>query len=321
MKNVQEGLRTSCRWFVAAAAVVSMIPVAHAAGIESTSAPAPKSIFATSVASPTDNLTYGAMNYGVSSSSADAALDERASLGEGFNPNQPPPRRRTYGRPRYSDKWHNSDGSSKLAFEFGGGMNIPAGATGHYQTPGWKISVGGGLNFNKAFGVLLQFDYDNMGVPREQIQAMQQFYLDNGATTDDVAGMDASTHLWSLTLNPVINFQGSGRAGAYLVGGAGYYRKITSFTLPATGCDPNYYYYYGICVPVTMNQEFDRYTSGAFGVNGGVGLTWKLSSFSSQRLFAEARYVWTNNKPDNGLLYPPNSYRTGYFPVTVGLRW
>lgn len=316
MKKVQEGLRTSCRVVLAAAAAISLVPAMHAAGMET--AAASPSTFSTSVAAPTENLTYAAMNYGVSSSSsADAVAEERDSL-TSADPGQPPARRRTYGRPRYSDNWHNSDGSSKIAFEVGGGFTVPAGATGHYQTPSYSFSVGAGLNANKAFGLLVQFDYDAMGVPKSIIQNLQQFYVNNGASPSDVAGMDANTHLWSFSLNPIINFQGSGRAGAYVTGGVGYYRKTTNFTLPSTGyyCD-----YYGFCYQYQSNQTFDQYTSGALGVNAGFGLTYKLSNFSSQRLFAEARYVWVNNEKNTDLLYAPNSYRTGYFPVRFGLRW
>ncbi|MBS1814401.1 MAG: hypothetical protein JSS87_05965 [Acidobacteria bacterium] len=322
MKNVQEGLRTSCRWFVAAAAVISMVPVAHAAGVESTSAPAPKSIFASSaVTSPTSNLTYGEMNYGVSSSSSsvDATLDERASLGEGFNPNQPPPRRRTYGRPRYSDKWHNSDGSSKIAFEVGAGMAVPAGPMARYYTPSYKFSVGGGLNMNKAFGVLVQFDYDNFGLTGGNIANMYNQYNTLGYAPGTFDGLDANGHIWSFTLNPTISFQGSGRGGAYVVGGIGYARKVTNFTLPTSGtyCD----YYYGYCYDYTSNQAFDTYKSGGITISGGLGLTYKLSSFSSQRLFVEARYAWMNTDRNANLFYAHNAERSGYFPIIAGIRW
>lgn len=270
-----------------------------------------------SLASPIDHMSFSS-SMSSSNDAADNTVDaERDSLATGFDPSQPPPRRRTYGRPRYADKWHNADGSTKIAFEVGGGFNAPAGSTAHFQTIGYKFSVGGGLNFSKAFGVLAQFDWDNMGIPRGPLLRVLNDY--QAANPDvDFSGFDGSTHLWSFTVNPIINFQGSGHAGAYIIGGLGYYHKTTSFTLPTVQvyCD----YYYG-CSAYESNQEIDHYTSGAFGVNGGVGLTYKLSNFGSSRLFAEARYVWVNNDQSTTVYYQPNSYRTGYFPVTMGIRW
>jgi len=269
--------------------------------------------FSAVVSSPLSNLTYADLNYGTSSSiSLTAVSDEREALGESFSADQPPPRRRTYGRPRYADNLHNADGSTKYAFEVGGGFAAPAGSTSNYNTLSYKFSVGGGLNFNKNFGVLLQYDYDHFSVSSAVLSRMASFY---SAANIDPTGLDGNTHLWSLTVNPIISFQGAGRTGAYVVFGGGYYRKTTNFTLPTSGC---YYDYY----VVTSNQTFDRYTNGAFGGNGGIGITYKLSDFSSNRLFAEARYVWVNNNSDSSNSgYPPNAYRTGYFPVTVGLRW
>jgi hypothetical protein len=111
--------------------------------------------------------------------------------------------------------------------------------------------------------------------------------------------------------------------GAYVIGGGGFYRKVTNFTLPSTGvyCD-----FYGFCYQFTQNQTFDHYSNNAGGVNGGIGFTYRLSRFASQKLYAEARYVWVDNQPSanstaEGALYPENNKRTGYFPVTVGIRW
>lgn len=303
--------------FAAFAVAMVAVPAMRAEdGGTSTSTEVKKVDF--TLASPVDKMTF-AMPDATSgvSSSADAVADERENLAENFDPGQPPPRRRTYGRPHYQDKWHNTDGSTKIAFEVGGGFNAPTGATAHYQTVGYNFSVGGGLNFNKAFGILAQFDWDNMGIPSSILQRVRQDYQTANPGVD-FTGFDGSTHLWSFTVNPVINFQGSGHAGAYIVGGLGYYHKTTSFTLPTVTayCD----YYYG-CSPYVANQEIDHYTNGAFGLNAGLGLTYKFSNFSNMKLYAEARYVWVNNSQDPNIYYQPNNYRTGYFPVKFGIRY
>ena len=73
-------------------------------------------------------------------------------------------------------------------------------------------------------------------------------------------------------------------------------------------------------------------------MNGGVGLTFKFSRFSSQRFYIEARYVAIFNKQRVGLTafnvntpfgrsytgfnyYPANSNRTTYIPIKFGLRF
>jgi hypothetical protein len=225
-----------------------------------------------------------------------------------------PPPRRPYGRPTYKDKSTNSDGSTKIAFEAGAGFNHPAGSTQNYQTTGWNISVGAGRNFNRALGVLLQYDYDNMGLPGYILDAF------SASQNTQVTG---NTHLWSITANPVISFSDPhAHVGAYIVFGGGFYRKLTNLQEPGVGeyCDP----YYG-CYYTTVNQTVAHWSNNAGGVNGGLGLTYKFSSYSNAKLFMEARYTWVDNmaSPNNTAAngYPPNNYHTMYFPVTFGIRF
>jgi hypothetical protein len=76
-------------------------------------------------------------------------------------------------------------------------------------------------------------------------------------------------------------------------------------------------------------------------VNGGFGFTYKLSQFSGERLFVEARYVLILNSQRNGLTasninttagqayynsgatdyYPANSNRTSYTAYKAGVRF
>jgi len=227
---------------------------------------------------------------------------------------QPPPRRQ-YGRPRYSDRGHNADGSNRYAFMAVGGFVSPGGATSNYQTLGWKIAVGGGINFDKTFGILLQYDYDHMGIPGYILNNMINTYANAGY---DASGLDGNTHVWSLTLSPIITFMQNESSAAYVVGGAGFYRKVTNFTLPSVGyyCD-----YYGFCYQYTSNQTFDHYSNNAGGLDIGLGFAHKLSRYSNEKIFAEARYTWVNNSQNANSFYIPNGYRTSYIPVTVGLRW
>jgi hypothetical protein len=125
-----------------------------------------------------------------------------------------------------------------------------------------------------------------------------------------------------------MNFYTSDSWGAYVVGGGGFYHKTANFTIPSLGqyCDP----FYG-CFTYQANQTIDKYTSNAFGVNAGLGLTYKASQFSSIRFYVEGRYVYTFNSPrpfslgdtngNNFNVFPQNSAKTGFIPITFGLRF
>jgi hypothetical protein len=248
---------------------------------------------------------------------------------------QPPPRR-SYHRPNYNDSRTNADGSPKYFFQAGGGFGVPTGGTHNYLTTGWGLQVGGGRNFNKKLGVGIQFDYDHFGFQTGTLNNLLAIYqtlgvedgFGDGGTIQQLGG---TTHIWSFTVDPRYTFYDGDKYGAYVVGGLGFYHKAANFTTPGVG---TYCTFYG-CFEVQANQTIDTYTSNAFGLNGGVGFTYKFSRFTNQRLYAEARYVWTDNQPrpyfdgTTGTplsstyfnVFPQNSARTTYIPVKFGIRF
>lgn len=265
-----------------------------------------------------------------SSSDSDTVATERFDMSPEAAM-QPPPRRR-YRRPNYSDSHTNPDGSNKYAFMVGGGFVLPTGGTHNYASPGWKFQVGAGRNFNKTLGVMLQFDYDKFGIQTSTLNNQLALYNRLGASDQNgnpLSQLGGYIHDWSFSLDPIVNFYTSDTWGAYVTGGVGFYHKATVFTTPATGeyCDP----YYGYCYTYQADQPIDSYNSNAIGVNGGFGVTYKLSRWSNARLYGEARYVWTDNQPrpfdttNNNTNYfnafPQASARTTYIPVTFGLRF
>ena len=262
---------------------------------------------------------------------------------DALDSSQPPPRRR-YGRPNYSSGNTNPDGSEQVDLPRPAlGLGLPVGNTHKYETPSWGFQVGGGRNFNKIVGVLLQFDYDHFGLQGATINEpgiRLQLLLHTVATG---CGQLQSHH------NPrrqqphlVVHHRSHLYAGhrrlagrVHRGGAAASIHKVTNFTLPTTG----YYYspYYGY-VAYTASQNVDHYTSNAFGGNGGLGLTWKFSKFSNQRFYAEARYVVVLNQHYAGFTaanvgttygtsyngynyYPANSNRTTYIPIKFGIRF
>ena len=306
----------------AAPALFAATPAVDAA--PAPAATASSSIFSTTASFADVTREFRYQPAGVSSSSDDvAAGDPSAALPDDAGVGQPPPgRRRSYGRSRYQDRLHNADGSSKIAFVAGAGLNVPAGNTAKYYTPHVAIVAGAGINFNKTFGILGEFSYQHMGLTAGAINTdytnTYNYFVSQGNNPSDVsnylAGFDANAHIFGFSVNPIVNLVGQGKIGAYVTGGLGYYHKTTNFTLPQLS--QNIYGGVGY-----VNSTFDSYGAGGIGYNGGVGLTYKISQFSSERLFVEARYEWLNLGKTNSDFFPYNGRNSETIPITVGIRF
>lgn len=265
-----------------------------------------------------------------SSSSQDneLAVAERPLALTALEEAQPP--RRRYGRTRYRGGNTNADGSNKFAFMAGVGFTQPVGNTKQYFVPSYGFQVGAGRNFNRNVGVMLQFDWDNFALTQRSLS--QQSYLYTGDQYPADYGLDAHSHIWSFSLDPYYNIAVREGLGAYLTAGVGFYHKTTQFTVPGevTGYDPYYGFY-----DYEADEPIDSYTSNAVGFNGGIGLTYKFSRFSNEKLYGEIRYVVTLNSARDGYTvdnintttyngynaFPYNSHRTTYLPVKFGVRF
>jgi len=333
------GSKLCFRSAVFAAAVLSCAtPLTLMAAQPLASAPGPtQPVSVAAIASQPLDLNLRALpgvDYNTSSSSSSLApAAESSDFGATGDGLQPPPRRRPYGRPRYTDRGHNADGSNRLAIMLGGGLTVPTGSTRDLLSTGYKLQGGVGVNFSKYTALLLQVDYDHFGVPKSLINAQAGVYNSlgffsqnpgTGATAPvDFSGLDANAHIWSITLNPTFNFYQGDSFGAYAVVGGGLYHKVTNFTLPQQ--QQGFNYYYG-SYSYTTNSTFDKYTSNSAGLNGGIGFTWKPSRFASERLYAEARFVHTFDSaatkgPRDYDFFPAGHNVSNYIPVTFGIRF
>lgn len=249
--------------------------------------------------------------------------------------------RQRYGRPKYRGGNTNADGSPKYDFYVGGGFATPVGSQFNYATLSWGFGGGGGRMFNAHAGVNIDFQYDHFGMTGATLNNQQNLYnyainlynLQNPSNpASPISGLDGNNHVWSFSLQPIYNLKAGEGWGGYVTGGAGFYHKVANFEVPAVGtyCDP----FYG-CYQYTANQVIDHYTSNAFGIDVGGGITYKFSRFSGERFFAEVRYVYNFNSYKPGVTYatvtpanasennffPQNSQHTSYLPVKFGLRF
>jgi len=196
----------------------------------------------------------------------------------------------------------------RMAFEIGIGPTVPYDK--NYLTWGGNITVGAGVNFNRQFAMLAEYQFINDKLPGKII-------AQTGAT-------GGNAHIWSLTLAPVVSLFPRSSNDVYLTGGGGFYRKVTNFTNPALAQYCTYYY----CGIIQVNQVVGHFSSNQPGWNIGGGYQHRMGGMfndSKMKLFIEARYlkIYTpaySNQP-NGLGTTTIAADTIQIPVNVGVRW
>ena len=198
--------------------------------------------------------------------------------------------------------------ASNFAFEAGGGFNGPigndtsTGGGGPFITWGGNFTVGGGLHLSKRISLLAEYQFIDDKLP--------------GNLIAQVGTQGGNAHIWSLTLDPVIDLFPKHANSVYVTGGGGFYRKLTSFTEPVEGVVCTYY-----CGIVVENQTVFHFSSNQGGASLGLGFTRQLRGFSGEgkaKLFAEARYLFVNTPSINST---NGTGTTGLIPITLGVRF
>jgi hypothetical protein len=195
--------------------------------------------------------------------------------------------------------YHNHGYTSRLTFEGGAGVNAPIGNDQPFITWGGNVTLGGGLRLQRHISLLAEYQFIDDKLP--------------GSLISDAGAQGGHAHIWSLTLDPVIDFFPARKNDVYITGGGGFYRKVTSFTDPEL-VEECYYF----CTVGTEDVVVSHFSSNQGGANIGIGFTHKIGGDEHLKAFAEARYLWINTPPIgelNGL------GTTGLIPVTFGVRW
>ncbi len=193
----------------------------------------------------------------------------------------------------------------KYSFEFGMGANTPAGgSTGTYQTTNIGFQAGVGRNLNSRVGAQVEYDFNRFLIP------------DSVVSNYCSACAYGTVVLQSFSFDPYVNLIPEGRIGVYLIGGPGYYWKHTAFVAP-TGQEACFTL--SGCIPT--GSTVSSWTTSAFGVNAGGGVTVRL--VSRMKLFAEGRYVWVHNQGSSSATpaYPPANYGVNFFSTSMGIRF
>jgi hypothetical protein len=202
------------------------------------------------------------------------------------------------------------DWKSRLAFEAGGGFNIPTSDTSPYLNLGGNITVGGGLHIAHGVSLLAEYQFIVDGLPSNIV-------TEAGANS-------GNAHIWSLTLDPVIDLMPKKATGVYVTGGGGFYRKVTNFSSP----QPVQYCTYFYCGVGYQNQVIGHFSSNQGGWNVGGGVTHRFGGMYNEgrmEVFAEARYLdimtpAVTTAP-NGLGVTSVGADTKLVPITIGVRF
>jgi hypothetical protein len=208
------------------------------------------------------------------------------------------------------DYGKHQDIGGKLAFEASAGANGPLGNSSSYVTWGGNFTAGGGLHFSRGFSLLAEYQFMDDKLPGNLI-------AETGANGGDA-------HIWSLTLDPVIDLFPKSTNSLYVTGGGGFYRKLTNFTDPEEAEYCEYYY----CGVTTENVVVGHFSSNQGGWNVGGGFTHKVGGLygdGRMKLFAEVRYLdvmtpAVSSSP-NGLGTTTIAAGTKLLPFSFGVRW
>jgi hypothetical protein len=228
-----------------------------------------------------------------------ALRDAAASLGNGGS-----------GAAAQDDTGQHGGLLHHLAFEVGGGANTPVGSSKNDITWGGNFTVGGGVHVNRRFSALAEFQFIGDKLPGDLI-------AETGAN-------GGNAHIWSLTLDPVIDLFPKSNNSVYVTGGGGFYRKVTNFTDPEETEYCDYYY----CEPGVVNQVVGHFSSNQGGWNVGAGFSHRIGGVyndGTMKLYAEARYLDIMSPASaiapNGLGTATVGTGTKLIPITLGLRW
>lgn len=154
-----------------------------------------------------------------------------------------------------------------IALDLGAGVNAPIGNDIPYITWGGNFTIGGGVHLNRRFTILAEYQFMGDKLP--------------GGLIAEAGTQGGHAHIWSFTLDPVIDLFPARANSIYVTGGGGFYRKVTSFT------EPGEY----------QNYVVGHFSSNQGGVSFGFGVAHKLRWETNMRVFAEARYLYLDTLP------------------------
>ncbi|MGA9391700.1 MAG: outer membrane beta-barrel protein [Candidatus Sulfotelmatobacter sp.] len=187
------------------------------------------------------------------------------------------------------------------SYNVGAGANIDGGTTHTFVRGGGVVgNAGVARNGNKYLGLRADFIFANLPLRDSSLQLAQ-------------AG-SASSYLFALTLDPIINVPVTKTFGGYVLFGPGYYHRFGTLNsdtaIPGSSCNA-FFDWWGACpnVSLPLSGSFVNSSQNQFGYNVGAGITRKMPS--GVEIYAEYRLAHGTG----------NGTTTDVRPITVGVRW
>jgi hypothetical protein len=187
-------------------------------------------------------------------------------------------------------------------YNVGAGANLDSGTTRTWVRQGGFVgSAGVARNANKYLGLRLDFVFANLPLRDSTLELAQ--------------ASGASTHVYSLTLDPIINMPITKVVSAYVLLGPAFDHRTGSLNsdtaLAGSACN-SFWDWWGVCqnsnFSIPLSGNFNS-TVNEFGYNVGVGVSRKMPS--GVEIYGEFRLLHGSH----------NGITTDYRPITLGFRW
>ena len=188
-------------------------------------------------------------------------------------------------------------------YNVGAGANLDSGATRTWVRQGGFVAAAGlARNGNKYLGLRADFVFANLPL-RDSTQELAQ-------------ATGATTHAYSVTLDPIINIPVTKLYSAYVLLGPSFIHRSGSLdsdtTVPGSPCN-SFWHWWGACQSsnfnIPLSGSFVHSSLNEFGYNLGAGVTRKMPS--GVEFYGEFRLMHGSH----------NGITTDYRPITIGFRW
>lgn len=186
-------------------------------------------------------------------------------------------------------------------FNVGGGASLTNGATKTFVRSGGGVgAVGAAHNYSQYFGFRADFQFNNLPLRQSAL--------------DQAQAPSASSQVYSIMVDPIINVPVSKDWGGYIVFGPSFLHRsgklASSTALPGSGCDA-FFTWWGNCLDssLPLGGNFLSANQNEFGYNFGGGITRRIRG--DIEFYTEIRYLHGTH----------NSVTTDVSPITIGLRW
>jgi opacity protein-like surface antigen len=186
-------------------------------------------------------------------------------------------------------------------YNVGAGANVDSGATKTWVRGGGFVGAAGvARNANKYLGLRADFIFANLPL-RDSTQELAQ-------------ATGATSHVFAITLDPIINIPVTKLYGGYVLFGPAFYHRSghldSDTTVPGSACNA-FWDWWGACsnVSIPLSGSFVNSSQNEFGYNFGGGVARKVPS--GVEIYAEYRFMHGSH----------NGITTDFRPITIGVRW